>query len=330
MSEARDSASSAKLCWAALASFLVAVVLLLQQAYDRGSYFVEYPRKVRHTHNSSIVPTHNTSHNGSSNNSTENDSDKHALLRFEDAMRRIIESKNEIHETWDITHYPLFLHTMDIPATVWQHEKRRFQSIFLRSSPESFVVSFGGSSVTAGHDNYFNQSYPFVLERAMQPLFDALSIPLVVRNHALGNNPCYPYNACTETHLGSDADIISWEQSMNCGHDSRPVESFLRTSLSMRKQPLVMFLLSGTPFWESKECAGVTDDNYTTSATSANGSIRNIAASNTLLEHMAFLRPTSGGQSSYLIDTYSAYGNIVGQVYSVIRFSFHSWIVEYS
>ena len=45
-----------------------------------------------------------------------------------------------------------------------------------------------------------------------------------VRNHALGNNPCYPYDACVATHLGSDLDMLTWEQSMNCGRDAKVID----------------------------------------------------------------------------------------------------------
>ena len=38
-----------------------------------------------------------------------------------------------------------------------------------------------------------------------------------VRNGAIGNNPCFPYDACVATHMGTDIDILTWEQSMNCG-----------------------------------------------------------------------------------------------------------------
>ena len=44
------------------------------------------------------------------------------------------------------------------------------------------------------------------------PLLSSLPPPSPVRNHALGNNPCYPYDACMSTHMGSDLDVLSWEQ----------------------------------------------------------------------------------------------------------------------
>jgi hypothetical protein len=51
-----------------------------------------------------------------------------------------------------------------------------------------------------------------VFERTLAPVFAALQVSFVVRNHALGNNPCYPYDACIATHLGEDLDILAWEQ----------------------------------------------------------------------------------------------------------------------
>jgi hypothetical protein len=51
-----------------------------------------------------------------------------------------------------------------------------------------------------------------VFSDTLAPAFASLGIPLHVRNHALGNNPCYPYDACVETHLGDDLDILVWEQ----------------------------------------------------------------------------------------------------------------------
>jgi hypothetical protein len=53
---------------------------------------------------------------------------------------------------------------------------------------------------------------------------------------AIGNNPCFPYDACIDTHLGNDLDILTWEQSMNCGRDSKPIDVFLRSAQRMNKQ----------------------------------------------------------------------------------------------
>lgn len=82
---------------------------------------------------------------------------------------------------------------------------------------KSYVVGFSGSSVTAGHDSFFNEAFPKVkmthlvrrnriilkqvFEDAMRPAIEAMGMHFIVRNHALGNNPCYPYDACIKTHL---------------------------------------------------------------------------------------------------------------------------------
>jgi hypothetical protein len=78
------------------------------------------------------------------------------------------------------------------------------------AAPPVFLYVFGGSSVTAGHDNYYNQSYPSVFDRRMRPVFDALGIDLRVRNIAMGATGCDPYNACYGPHADNDPDFVSW------------------------------------------------------------------------------------------------------------------------
>lgn len=51
------------------------------------------------------------------------------------------------------------------------------------------------------------------MERRISSVFkDLFNITVVTRNHALGNNPCYPYDACVATHVGEDVDFLAWEQ----------------------------------------------------------------------------------------------------------------------
>jgi len=166
--------------------------------------------------------------------------------------------KARIYDYWDLRNYPLFLDTVHIPPVSWNTYKHKFIDLFMRNkmnNSSSFVVAFTGSSVTAGHDNFFNESYPMVVERNLVPIFNKLGIHLEVRNVALGNNPCYPYDACISTHAGDDVDLITWEQSMNCGRDPNPVEAFLRSAARMPKRPMVVFMNSGTPFWKPSACS---------------------------------------------------------------------------
>jgi hypothetical protein len=146
---------------------------------------------------------------------------------------------NDIWDTWDVDNYPKFLTMMNIPAESWDIQKNKFIRLVIdnfvpmgnismgivgkntgahKKRPQplkkpEYILGFTGSSVTAGHDNYFSESFPFVMERRIAPLFARiLNVTVVTRNHALGNNPCYPYDACVSTHIGDDVDFLAWEQ----------------------------------------------------------------------------------------------------------------------
>ncbi len=155
-----------------------------------------------------------------------------------DVQREIRHRKEKIWDDWNVTHYPNFLKLMDIPATSWRLQKLKLIQLLLdslnqtRTEPSSFVIAFSGSSVTAGHgklkilycsfslffliytllDNFLSEAYPSVVTGNLSPVFKSLNISLVVRNQAIGNNPCYAYDACVATHLGDDVDVVSWEQ----------------------------------------------------------------------------------------------------------------------
>lgn len=109
---------------------------------------------------------------------------------------------------------------------------------------EPFVMSFAGYSVTVGRGNYFSQSYPFVIERILQPLVQsAFGIPVTMRNSAIGGIPSFPYGFCFEHFLGEDASVISWDYSMNEGNGNAVLESYLRHSQAqLKKQPMMILL----------------------------------------------------------------------------------------
>lgn len=123
---------------------------------------------------------------------------------------------------------------------------------------QKFVVSFLGSSVTAGHDSPFNKSFPILAGELLRPAFSPLGIAVDTRNAAMGNNPCLPYDVCVKTFAGTDADIVHWEQYFNCGgDDGRKViefEQFIRQSLALPSQPVVIFSHSITPNWGEDQC----------------------------------------------------------------------------
>ena len=120
-------------------------------------------------------------------------------------------------ERWKIREYPAFLSSVEMTETSWEVLRVKLQVKILKSltaggSTSKFVVSFLGSSVTAGHDSPFNQSFSELTRGFMKPAFDAIGIELEVINGAMGNNPCLPYDVCVKTFAGLEADIIHWEQ----------------------------------------------------------------------------------------------------------------------
>jgi len=117
-----------------------------------------------------------------------------------------------------------FIHSVShLPQLSWKIQKYLFAEKIL-SNADSFLMIFGGSSVTAGHDNQYNQSYPEIIGKRMRPIFSALGIKLTVHNIAQGANNCFPSNLCYEPMGGYNPDIVGWEQSFNCGRSVEFVE----------------------------------------------------------------------------------------------------------
>ena len=115
----------------------------------------------------------------------------------------------------------------------------------LASSDRSFVMSFAGYSVTVGRGNHYQQSYPFVLERILQPLLlSEFNIQLTVRNAAIGGIPSFPYGFCLTHFLGRNSNVVSWDYSMNEGKGSAVLEAYVRQSQSQlpNTQPMMIVL----------------------------------------------------------------------------------------
>ena len=160
-------------------------------------------------------------------------------------------------EFWNVDRYPFFLYSMNFPDFAWDTLKYKFALKALLpagSKPEpgsganmdpekgkggsmssssnfakEFMMIFGGSSVTAGHDNFFSESYPMVFQRRIQDALAAIDVPMSVRNIAQGANNCFPSDFCYESMGGALADWIGWEQSYNCGKAHNVFEQMART-----------------------------------------------------------------------------------------------------
>ena len=112
-----------------------------------------------------------------------------------------------------------------------------------------FVMAFSGYSITVGRGNYFNQSFPFVVQRILEEPFQSLlSTKLIVRNGAIGGIPSFPYGFCLEHFLGKDVDTIAWDYSMNESPKSSAVlESFIRQAMQQLPNRPMLIVLDTNP-----------------------------------------------------------------------------------
>jgi hypothetical protein len=110
-----------------------------------------------------------------------------------------------------------------------------------KESNRPFSIAFGGYSVTAGHGNYFSQSFPFVMERFMKTLFGIAGVEFTIRNAAIGGCPAFPYGWCLSNFLGESPDVISWDYSMNeAGGVPAGMEAYLRHALTLPRRPKLL------------------------------------------------------------------------------------------
>jgi hypothetical protein len=173
--------------------------------------------------------------------------------------RVTLEALDLLEKQWEIHKYPNFLHSVKMSAKGWEMLKVRFEKKILEgliNGRSQFVAGFMGSSVTAGHDSLFSQSFPVVIGDFLNSTMSLLNVNFISRNLAIGNNPCMPYDLCPLTFAGSDADLVHWEQTYNCGFGDclLILEKFIRQSLSIPSHPLVIFADSATPNWHALDC----------------------------------------------------------------------------
>jgi hypothetical protein len=110
---------------------------------------------------------------------------------------------------------------------------------------KKFTVGVMGISTTAGHDNYYNQSYSKVFERHFGTVLAAAGVALEVRNHAVGGFGVMPSHLCVHTMVGKDLDLLTWDFQMMAPRGDCIVENFARAALNMPTHPALMFWQGG-------------------------------------------------------------------------------------
>lgn len=91
----------------------------------------------------------------------------------------------------------------------------------LHHKQTTFNWVMGGHSAAAGHGNLFNQTYGFIIEESLRPVFQALDITFYGKNYAMGSLKSAPEGAlCMSSLYGVDLDILSWDFGMTDGSRS--------------------------------------------------------------------------------------------------------------
>mmetsp|Transcript_86230 Transcript_86230/g.167106 ORF Transcript_86230/g.167106 Transcript_86230/m.167106 type:complete len:522 (+) Transcript_86230:92-1657(+) len=123
------------------------------------------------------------------------------------------------------------------------------------SDDPAFTVAFAGTSVSAGHDNWFNQSHPFCYERAFGPSFAAAGGALRVRNHAMGGNSVTPSHFCAPAQLDlrGDLDLAVYEFAMIAARDDCRFEYFVRSVLLLPRAPAFMAYTTSGLSWRNDD-----------------------------------------------------------------------------
>lgn len=92
----------------------------------------------------------------------------------------------------------------------------------------TFVWANGGHSASAGHGNFFQDSYTQVLERDLQPTLKGIGLDFRVRNYAMGGVASGEEVAmCFNSIFGKDIDAITWDYGMTDGNDYHNIVLYL-------------------------------------------------------------------------------------------------------
>ena len=121
-------------------------------------------------------------------------------------------------------------------------EARLLKSLLLG---RRFVVSFTGSSNTAGHDNMFMSTYSMQLQSIIRTFWSSIGYKgaaFQVHNAAEGGHlGTRKLSWCTNQMVPDDSDFVFWESLMNDAGDKQNYEIFerwVRNALSLPKRPI--------------------------------------------------------------------------------------------
>jgi hypothetical protein len=137
----------------------------------------------------------------------------------------------------------LFMSLYNVPTSAWDVLKLKLVKKILEKG-SNFTMVFSGTSVTAGYDNYLQQSYPAIIERRMKPILQAVDINLHVRNFGQAHVECRLLNHCLSIAAAGEADLVGWENSFDCGNAKDAHEMTAR--FAGGRNAVVLYMVSGS------------------------------------------------------------------------------------
>ena len=82
-----------------------------------------------------------------------------------------------------------------------------------------FVWATGGHSATAGHGNFYNESYTAYIQYALEDIFRSVNIELSTRKYGMGGTAAGSELAmCVKEVFGTDFDVLVWDFGMTDGN----------------------------------------------------------------------------------------------------------------
>ena len=95
---------------------------------------------------------------------------------------------------------------------------RKILAAQIAEAPQPYVWATGGHSASAGHGNFFTESYTATMGVAGGPIFEAVGLDFLARNYAMGGTSCgMEVASCMKEVFGHDIDVLSMDYGMTTG-----------------------------------------------------------------------------------------------------------------
>ena len=125
-------------------------------------------------------------------------------------------------------------------------QSKLLQVVRLATTDDSaipFIWATGGHSASAGHGNYYTQSYTARMESLLRPLFSSVGLGFVGRNYAMGGTSSgLEVGSCMTSIFGSDIDVLSWDYGMTEGLSGGIFEVYFSQAGLHKNRPLMVAL----------------------------------------------------------------------------------------